>query len=472
MSVQKEKKPEKKPFKEGGEKFFKAKADGATPGLAVFDYSSTHRLDARQFNEACKQMIDYAAINFGEVSKVLEFNQEVDFTHLEPVDPKPKVKAHARKAAELEVVKIDDKAPTLASLVSSSTASPTAQPTVILKMTAEDYLDEAEKLSDLNVAAQVALDIYKRGMQELEKIKRKYAEDKFKMYGVVFGQLTNAMRHRLQEEISFKAINDGKVLLDLWLLVRKVSLEERGTTVPNAFKRLDDARNIFGRIRQFAGESIGDFHDRFITESEAFIAAGGTFSNKDRELAMMFVQKLDRKRYGSILVDWENRLTDGQDVYPKTVAEALRRISSRRMDTGGAGIAGQGVAFVTQTGQQPNQAGFNGMKCFFCDKPGHKKKDCPLLQKAFQMFAEDAKKPKCDPANGKCAVTIGTGVETCDEGVGFVITNTDQEVTYSAAVLSNNECLESYDILCDNQSTVNLFKEAKLLKISELQLTR
>ena len=79
MSILKDKKFDKKPSKEGGEKPTKIKSEGATAGLAVFDYSSTHRLDARQFNEACKQMIDFAAINFGEVSQVLEFNKEVDF---------------------------------------------------------------------------------------------------------------------------------------------------------------------------------------------------------------------------------------------------------------------------------------------------------------------------------------------------------------------------------------------------------
>ena len=111
MNGQKEKKFEKKPSKEGGEKFVKVKAEGATAGLALFDYSSTHRLDARQFNEACKQMVDYAAINFGEVSKVLEFNQEVNFDSLNPASPKDKVKAYKKRRLNWSSWKEKEKEP-------------------------------------------------------------------------------------------------------------------------------------------------------------------------------------------------------------------------------------------------------------------------------------------------------------------------------------------------------------------------
>jgi len=476
MNGQKEKKFEKKPSKEGGEKFVKVKAEGATAGLALFDYSSTHRLDARQFNEACKQMVDYAAINFGEVSKVLEFNQEVNFDSLNPASPKDKVKAYKKKKAELEFMErerertadVSDTASTTTTTVSTtgrgsraSTAAASSASThsASTPSAREAYIAELESLAELELEADLAVDKYKKGLQEVEKIKRKYDEDKIKMYGVLYGQLTNAMRHRLQEETTFDAINIHKGLLDLWKLVRKVSLEERGCTVPNAFKRLDDARTHLGRVRQFAGESIGDFNDRFLTEVEAFEAAGGTFTDKANEITMMFIQKLDRKRYGSILIDWENRLTDGDDVYPKTIAEALRRIGSRKTDDR-HGIAGQGVAFAVQ---EKSTNAPTGMLCYFCKQPGHKKKDCALLAKAFQQFEADRK--KC--VDGKCAATVG--VELCDEGVGFVVTKQEdacdaKEVTYSTAVLNNNERLEPFDIHCDSQSNVNLFKEKSLLK--------
>ena len=468
----KEKRIEKKPSRDG-EKMIKVKSEGATAGLAVFDYSNAHRLDARQFNEAVRQLIDYSAINYGRVSEVLEFDREADFTSLTPIAPDVLVRRFNKKKYEFENLKAQAEEDAVAAVnASTSTANPNAQAASLVEKRKEqaalkNLVGESETIALLELQLDVAKDTYKKNLLELEKVKNTYEEDKRKMYGVLYGQLTNSMRHRIQEEGTFATIQAKKDLLELWRLVKKVSLQERGTTVPNDIKRMEDARIILSRIRQFNGESLGDFYDRFLTEIGAFEAAGGTFTpRKDEELAMMFVHKLDRKRFGYILTEWENRMSDGQNVYPKTVAEALRRIGSRKSEGRAEGIAGQGIAFAAQgstAGKQPASIGF---KCFFCDLPGHKKKDCPLLQKAYQMFEADTKK-QANPANantGKCNVTIGTFEEVCEEGVGFVITNDVDEVTYSSAVLSNNEDLDNFDILCDNQSTVNLIKEQRLIK--------
>ncbi len=70
--------------------------------MAVFDYSSTHRLDVRQFNEAIRQIIDFCTIKFGRVSEILEFNQEANFNNLKPVTPEHAVRAFNKKKAEIE----------------------------------------------------------------------------------------------------------------------------------------------------------------------------------------------------------------------------------------------------------------------------------------------------------------------------------------------------------------------------------
>ena len=53
---------------------------------------------------------------------------------------------------------------------------------------------------------------------------------------------------------------------------------------------------------------------------------------RDQQLAIIFLNKLDKKKYGAMLEDWDNRLNDGEDVYPKTLNEAFRRVSNRKMD--------------------------------------------------------------------------------------------------------------------------------------------
>ena len=51
---------------------------------------------------------------------------------------------------------------------------------------------------------------------------------------------------------------------------------------------------------------------------------------RDQQLAIIFLNKLDKKKYGAMLEDWDNRLNDGEDVYPKTLNEAFRRVSNRK----------------------------------------------------------------------------------------------------------------------------------------------
>jgi hypothetical protein len=458
-----DRKNEKKPNREG-EKREKPKPEGATPGLAVFDYSSTHRLDVRQFNEAIRQIIDFCTINFGRVSEILEFNQEANFNNLKPATPEHAVRAFNKKKAEIEWNEDDEDESASQAGFSSSSASKAKAAAAAQKKKA-NALKDLEDLGMLQLEAEIAKDNYLKGMADYERVKREYNENKIKMYGVLYGQMTVAMRHRVQEDSTFNDIQRGKKLLDLWKLIKKVSMEERGTPTTNPIKRLEDARSVFSRVRQYGVEKLGDFYDRFNTEVAIFEAAGGTFDNRDETLAMLFLQKLDKKRYNNTLVEWENSLADGTDIYPKTLPDALKRINSRKVADPATGVAGQGVAFATQGQEQPKgkKSTGNGSNCYFCDQPGHRKKNCPLLEKAYKLFDEENSKKQSDTKvnNGKINMTVSEAlIENCDRGFGFVIQN---HHTYSSAVLHNHNTLDPFDLLCDCQSTVNLVHNEKLL---------
>ena len=444
---------------------------GATPGLAVFDFNAT-RLDARLFNEAQRDITDFATIHYGRVAHIFEFGSEFDFNILKPPKVPKKAPVVTPPAVPAEKEKDKDKRNKKAleqeQVVAISSESAAA---------ADDDSDE-----------EVERERYKRKMFEHDKVIMTYQENKIRMYGVLYGQLTLAMRHKIQEADNFEEIKEEKDLLALWLLVKRVSLEDRSTGTSNIFKRVDDARNIFNRIRQFNGEKVGDYYERFITEAEAAEANGVEFGNpsyvkdliaKDKrldrhdakamarecELSMIFIQKLDKKRYGSMLEEWENKLNDGEDVYPKTLAEAIRRVNNRKMDPrNNNGIAGQGMAFVSQqqNQQSDNSAYLSKVICFFCNQPGHKKKDCPMLKQAFEMFQADMKKQQTE---GKVAVAVGRASNCCDsdeEGFGFC-TVADHHV-FSNAVVEACETLGSFDLLCDNQATVSIVHNRALLK--------
>ena len=219
-----DRKNEKKPNREG-EKREKPKLEGATPGLAVFDYSSTHRLDVRQFNEAVRQIIDYCTINFGRVSEILEFNHEANFSNLKPASPESEVRAYSKKKAEMEWE--DEDEDENASQAGSSSASTSGRTTTRAGQKANakaSALKEVEDLGMLQLHAEIAKDKYIKGMAEYERAKREYNENKIKMYGVLYGQMTIAMRHRVQEDSTFSDIQKGKKLLDLWKLLDNIRI--------------------------------------------------------------------------------------------------------------------------------------------------------------------------------------------------------------------------------------------------------
>ena len=189
-----DRKNEKKPNREG-EKREKPKLEGATPGLAVFDYSSTHRMDVRQFNEAIRQIIDFCAINFWRVSEILEFNQEANFNNLKPATAehvnKKKAKIEWNEDAE-------DESASQAGFSSSSASK--AKAAAAAQKKKANALKDLEDLGMLQLEAEIAKDKYIKGMADYERVKREYDENKIKMYGVLYGQMTVAMRHRVQED--------------------------------------------------------------------------------------------------------------------------------------------------------------------------------------------------------------------------------------------------------------------------------
>jgi hypothetical protein len=179
---------------------------------------------------------------------------------------------------------------------------------------------------------------------------------------------------------------------------------------------------------------------------------------RDQQLAIIFLNKLDKKKYGAMLEDWDYRLNDGEDVYPKTLNEAFRRVSNRKMDPRNMHVAGQGVAFVAQESGKPSTGNGSGPgkspppnktrppqhqqsttnaakehkssgsvsstnsistststsnatddKCWFCGLVGHRKYDCEEFKRAWIALKKQ----------GKANLTLA------DDEAGFCITSTE-----------------------------------------------
>jgi hypothetical protein len=472
------------------------KVEGATAGLDIFDYAAV-RADAKAFNDSRRKLIDYATINLGRASHIIEFEREYSFASEQPKPPmlafvETKI-TEAEAKQHLKEQGIYPPIPEVAARHESSKATTEREDrNQAAELVYSNQVDEAKKLLETIDESKRNLiwSRYERQMYEHDKDIRAYELNKIRLYGVLWGQLSTAMRHKVKEDNNFNTFNEAREPLPLWLLVKKLTLEDRTSVLSNPYKRIEEGQRHFNWVRQLATEKVVDFYERFMTEVDSAEAAGVEFATKMRieqyealngcstdvartqvreeNLTMLFLTKLDRKRFGAILEEWENRLNDGDDIYPKSLSEALRRVNARKVDMRNVGVAAQGVAFVSadshlHKGADSKRADgdnkFKGFKCYFCEQSGHKKTDCPLWKKAQAEISKEGKilnKP----------INLAMGIEDCGVEIAF---HTDKEsddgcFTFSSEILKSAGILDPWYILADNQASISVFKNPYLVK--------
>lgn len=222
-----------------------SKFSGDNPELPVFDYT-TYRVDAKAFNEARSRLLTYAMINFAESACIIDKVEEYNWDIRKPTAP------------------VDD----------------------------PNWTAEEKK---------VVWGVHEHLLKAVETSKICYKRDKVKLYGVIWGQCTLAMRHKVMEADDYDVFDKEKDPLALWKVIKSLTLEERFYGVSsNPVKRLEDARRAFGIFRMNNSESIHVFYEKFLTEVEAAEAAGIEFvTMAETKLAEVELQDEWMENYNS-----------------------------------------------------------------------------------------------------------------------------------------------------------------------------
>jgi hypothetical protein len=165
---------------------------------------------------------------------------------------------------------------------------------------------------------------------------------------------------------------------------------------------------------------------------------------REQALTIRFIRGTNDK-HEAYLTHLRNSYLEGNDCYAKTLYEAYHILQRREPDGGYVprGNDHPGLAVVSAGNDEPkdNGRGADRVICFECGKWGHIASDCPKKR--------DNKLPQCQE-----------GTSLCMNGVGEMPDKVGDFLFSQSAALPNPTTW----ILLDNQYTVDLFRNFKLLK--------
>lgn len=336
--------------------------------------------------------------------------------------------------------------------------------------------DPEEVLDDVNDPHGIGRRRLQRRVDEQTKKEVIFEDNKRSVFALIWGQCSDQMRAKLRSD-GVNEVTDCGDPLTLWHRIVDASTRRDNVNQDRrnpALHELETRALLTNLQFMRVDEHISDFHRRFENTYRVMVSNGvrltGTVAlfeqldeesrenhqfGEDCQLAQLFLKKLNKERYGGMLTELQNFLEGyGDDRYPRSLQAAFDMASARahteprvgKTIGGGRLTVDHSVAFVaekdetteTDSEKPPQRKEKKGKNCFFCEKEGHFKNDCPLLKKAAKELAKKKK--------GKH-----------DDGTAYM-----HQVMETVATTGTTK-LKTGDVLLDNQSSVHLFKDKNLL---------
>ena len=234
----------------------------------------------------------------------------------------------------------------------------------------------------------------------------RYEDNLIKAFADILSTLSLDSRDKVMLSEKYADVNLSKDPLELFQLIKTSHVGARGSI--EIVARVERTQ-IYENIKQLPNESIRDYRDRIRVAIDGMKAVGLTPPTEDIQ-TVRFIKGLDEARFLQMQAHISNATTLGTMTYPKNVDDAARFASEYVVPKKqGVGLT-PAAAFVTvkkspkqkkatyeatvdaqetkdnkkttEVKESAKKETKSKIKCFFCEKTGHRMEDCYSLQAA------------------------------------------------------------------------------------------
>jgi hypothetical protein len=349
-------------------------------------------------------------------------------------------------------------------------------------------------------ASKTAMKLWDKAIDEYVR-RKSYLEENIKtMYSLVWGQCSDAIRAKLEtkaDHINLEATSNAIGLLkNIKDVVFSYQNQSYGPQGLHAAKRrfynliqnkhmtcqtyLDKFQNCVEVIEHCGGNigtDVGLVNETLSTASPPISRSTATPGElqaaedytREKFLACAFILGSDRIRYGKLVEDLENDYTQRVDKFPKTIVDSYSLLLHWKQNPRNLMRAigtNDGVSFANigendqeqfdgttnanvGDGQQRNPRDKSNIKCWKCQKMGHYSNECPKRQE---------RQKEESGANMLLAGMEEGDLDDDEDNYGFTFHQSSFLFHHQGTQIPKNW------ILLDNQSTVDVFANRKLLK--------